>query len=171
MKLQYPAIFRRVARIWNKGELFWKSETTASDLDPTFNCSWIRITRNWEGFSGQNWKFERFFSPKSGDLPKKKNVFSKIETDFSAKVGNSNGFSTQKQVISKKKKNWDGFFGQNWKFNGFSGRITATTSQLRHPNSFGGGLFSFFQQKSASKTPKTCNFAYYTGQWGIELPP
>ena len=35
---------------------------------------------------------------------KKKKVFTEIETDFSAKIGNSNAFSGQKQVISKKKK-------------------------------------------------------------------
>ena len=34
-----------------------------------------------------------------------------------------------------------------------------------------GGLFSFFHQKSASKAPKTCDFAYFTGQWGVLEPP
>ena len=33
------------------------------------------------------------------------------------------------------------------------------------------GLFSFFQQKSASKAPKTCDFAYFTGQRGGLQPP
>ena len=73
----------------------------------------------------------------------KKKVFTKIETDFQAKIGKSNAFS---------------------------GRITISTSQLRHPISFG-GLFSFFHQKSASKAPKTCDFAYFTGQWGGSSPP
>ena len=72
-------------------------------------------------------------------ISEKKKVFTEIETDFSAKIGNSNAFS---------------------------GRITTSTSQLRHPISFGWGLFSFFHQKSASKAPKTCDFAYFTGQWG-----
>ena len=35
---------------------------------------------------------------------KKKKVFTEIETDFSAEIGNSNVFSAQKQVVSKKKK-------------------------------------------------------------------
>ena len=34
-----------------------------------------------------------------------------------------------------------------------------------------GGLFSFFYQKSASKAPKVCDFAYLTGQWGGLGPP
>ena len=79
----------------------------------------------------------------------KKKVFAEIQTDFLAKIGNSNAFS---------------------------GRITASISQLRHPNSFGGGLFSFFQQNSASKAPKTCDFAYFIlyrpmGRGGSSPPP
>ena len=34
-----------------------------------------------------------------------------------------------------------------------------------------GGLFSIFHQKSASKAPKTCDFAYFTSQWGGYRPP
>ena len=35
-----------------------------------------------------------------------------------------------------------------------------------------GGLFSIFHQKSASKAPKTFDFAYFTGKWGrLEPPP
>ena len=48
-------------------------------------------------------KFKGFFRPKSGGLQKKK-VFTEIETDFSAEIGNSNVFSAQNQVVSKKKK-------------------------------------------------------------------
>ena len=54
-------IHRCVARIWKRGGgLFWKSETTVSDLDPNFHCSWIRFKRfirNWDGFFGRNRKF------------------------------------------------------------------------------------------------------------------
>ena len=35
---------------------------------------------------------------------KNSNVFTKIETDFSAEIGNSNVFFAQNQVVSKKKK-------------------------------------------------------------------
>ena len=34
-----------------------------------------------------------------------------------------------------------------------------------------GELFSIFHKKSASKAPKTCNFAYFTSQWGGSSPP
>ena len=74
-------------------------------------------------FFGPNRKFKRFFRPNTGDLQKKK-AFAEIETDFSVWIGNSNGFSAQKQVISLTKKkglrrNWDGFFGPNRKFKQF----------------------------------------------------
>ena len=53
-------------------------------------------------------KFNRFFRQKLGDLQKKKKkkkkVFAKIQSDFSAEIQNSNVFSAQNQVISKKKK-------------------------------------------------------------------
>ena len=50
-------------------------------------------------------KFKAFFRPKLGDLQKKKKkVFAKIQSDFSAEIRNSNVFSAQNQVISKKKK-------------------------------------------------------------------
>ena len=70
-------------------------------------------------------KFKRFFSPKTVGLQKK--VFTEIETDFSAKIGNSNAFS---------------------------GRITTCTSQLRHPISFGGGCFQFFTKNRPQKHQK-----------------
>ena len=37
--------------------------------------------------------------------------------------------------------------------------------------SLGGGLFSFLEQKSASKALETCYFAYFSGQWGRLEPP
>ena len=37
-------------------------------------------------------------------VSKKKKVFTEIETDFLAKIGDSNVFSAQNQVVSKKKK-------------------------------------------------------------------
>ena len=85
-----------------------------------------------------------FPNPKIGDLQKKK-VFTEFETDFLAKIGNLNAFLS---------------------------RITTPTSQLRHPISFAGGAVSFFHQKSVSKAPNTCDFAYFTGQWrGARAPP
>ena len=104
-------------------------------------------------------KFKGFFLPKLGDLQKKKKkkkkkVFAKIQSDFSAGIRNSKVFSAQNWVISKKKK-----FSQIQTFEGglFSN---------------GGGLFSIYHRKSASKAQKTCDFAYFTSQWGgLEPPP
>ena len=52
-------------------------------------------------------EIQTFFSPKfrwSPKKKKKKKVFTKIETNFSAEIGNSNVFFAQIQVVSKKKK-------------------------------------------------------------------
>ena len=53
-------------------------------------------------------EIQTFFSPKFRWSPKKKKkkkkVFTKIETNFSAEIGNSNVFFAQIQVVSKKKK-------------------------------------------------------------------
>ena len=78
-----------------------------------FGC----LHQNWDWFFGQT-----FFPPKIRWSPqkkkkKKKKVFTKIETDFSAEIGNSNVFFAQNQVVSKKKKkglhqNWEWFFGR-----------------------------------------------------------
>ena len=51
-----------------------------------------------------NSEIQTFFRPNSGGLQKKKKVFTKIESDFSAEIGNSNVFFAQIQVVSKKKK-------------------------------------------------------------------
>ena len=51
-------------------------------------------------------EIQTFFCPKSGGLQKKKKkkVFTEIESDFSAEIGNSNVFFAQNQVVSKNKK-------------------------------------------------------------------
>ena len=100
---------------------------------------------------------------------------SESETDFSAKIGNSNGFSAKKQVISKKKRSSPKlrrFFRPELESQTV---FQAESRQLLHNFGtqipLGRGLFSFFQQKSASEAPKTCGFAYFTGQWGGSSPP
>ena len=114
-------------------------------------------------------KFKRFFRPKSGDLQKKKKkkVFAKIQSDFSAEIQNSDVFSAQNQVIFKKKKKRS------------SPKFRAIFLPISHVQTFegglfsnGGGLFSISHRKSASKAQKTCDFAYFTSQWGgLEPPP
>ena len=56
--------------------------------------------------SRKDWNFKGFFRPKLGDLQKKKKkkVYAKVQSDFSAEIQNSKVFSAQNKVISKKKK-------------------------------------------------------------------
>ena len=51
-------------------------------------------------------EIQTFFSPKIRWSPKEKEkkVFTKIVSDFSAEIGNSNDFFAQNQVVSKKKR-------------------------------------------------------------------
>ena len=192
-----------------RGGLFWKSETTASDLDPNFHCSWIRITRFtwiWEGFFGQNRKFKRFFSQKTGDLQKKKDLHRNWEGFFGQNQKFKRFLSQKTGDLQKKRKglhqNWEGFFGKNQKFkqffcpktgdlqkkkvfteiemnflakiensNGFLGRIAASTSQLRHPNSFGGAVF-IFSAKIGLKITKNVSFCILNRPMGgAQAPP
>ena len=132
-----------------KGGLFWKSEKSANDLDPNSHCSWIsftRFVRKLRQISRKGRKFKGFFRPKSGGLQKK------------SLHRNWDWFFGRNQVVSKKKglhRSWDWFFGQIRKFKRFRGGCFPI-----------GGLFSIFHTKSASKAPKTCDFAYFTSQWG-----
>ena len=104
------------------------------------------LRRNWVWFFGQNRKFKRFFSPKTGGLlkKKKKKVFAEIESDFLTKIAYSNTFSH---------------------------RITTSTSRLRHPISFGRGCFQFFT-KNQPKSNKNVRFCIlHKPMGGLEPPP
>ena len=160
-------IGRRVARIWKRGGAILKE--------------WEKCKRPWPEFS--LW------------LNQNHTVCPKIETNFLGKLGNSKLFSAQNQVVSEKKKglrrNWVWFFGRIPKFKAFfrpkSGGLQKKGlrqnsdwffGQIRKFKRLRGavflwwGLFSIFHTKSASKAPKTCDFAYFTSQWGgARAPP
>ena len=55
------------------------------------------LSEIWDEMSRKHWNFKGFFRPKLGDLKKKKKkkVFAKIQSDFSAEIQNSNVFSAQ----------------------------------------------------------------------------
>ena len=82
-------------------------------------------------------------------------VCPEIKTEFLEKLENSNVFSAQNQVVSEKKKK------------GFTNIETDFSAEIGISNVWGGavflwgGLFSIFDKKSASKAPKTCDFAYF----------
>ena len=113
-------------------------------------------------------KFNRFFRPKSGDL-QKKNVFAKIQSDFSAEIQNSNVFSARNQVISKKKKKKKRcspkfkaiFLSKFRKFKRFRG------GSFR----MGGAIFNF-SQKIGLKSTKNMRFCIlHKPMGGLEPPP
>ena len=89
-------------------------------------------------------EIQTVFQPKNRWSPKKKKVSTEIGTVFSAKIGMSNGFS---------------------------GQITATTSQLRHPNSFGGGCFHFFSKNRPQKHLKRAILHTLQANGGARAPP
>ena len=171
---------RRVARIWKKGGgLFWKSEKSANGLDPNFHCSWIsftRFVRKLRRNFSESSEFQTFFQPKTRWSPKKK-VFTEIESDFSAKNGNSTVFSAQKQVVSKKKKKRSSpklglIFRPKSKIkNAFSHRITTSTSRLRHPFSFVGGCFQFLTKNRLQKHQKRAILHTSQVNGGAWAPP
>ena len=103
------------------------------------------------------------------DLKSVSDGLSKFETKCLGKIENSNVFSAQNQVISKKKKKKKVFA----KIQGdFSSKISQVQTFQGGLFSHGGGLFSIFHRKSASKAQKTRDFAYFTSQWGgLEPPP
>ena len=128
-------VFRRVARIWKRGGLFWKSEKCANDLDSNFHWPWIsfrRFVRNLRRNISERLEFQRFFPPKIRWSPKKRS---------------SPKFRAIFLPISQVQTYEGGLF------------------------SYGGGLFSIFHRKSASKAQKTCDFAFFTSQWGGSSPP
>ena len=88
-------------------------------------------------------EIQTFFPPKNRWSPKKK-VFTKIETDFSTEIGNSDAFS---------------------------GRITTCTSQLRHPISVGGGCFQFFTKNRPQKHQKRAILHTSQANGGARAPP
>ena len=118
--------------------------------------------------SRKNRKFKGFFRPKLGDLKKKKKkkVFAKIQSDFSAEIQNSNVFSAQNQVISKKKKkglrqNSGRFFSQFRKF-----------KRLRGGYFRMGGAIFHFSQKIGLKSTKNMRFCIlHKPMGGARAPP
>ena len=127
---------RHVARIWKKGWAILKE--------------WDYRKRPWPGiFIVSTHKFwpnsviQTLFQPKNWWYPKKKG---------------------HRQI-------WNGFSGQNRKFRRFFRWNRGIYFVSSAPKFLWGWLFSIFQQKSASKAPKTCNFEYFTGQWGRLEPP
>ena len=80
----------------------------------------------WGGFEAQNLK--------------NSDVFTKIESDFSAEIENSNVFSPKIRWSPKKKKglhqNWEWFFGQNRKFQRFFAQTQVVSKKKKKKKVF-----------------------------------
>ena len=144
---------RRVARIWKRGGLFWKSEKCANDLNPNFHCSWISFTRFvWKlrrNFSESS-EIQRFFPPKSGGLQKKKKRSSpKLRLIFWPKSEIQRFFRPKSGGLQKKK---------------VFVKIEADfLAQIENPNVWGGlfsngGAIFNFSQEIGLKTTKMVRF-------------
>ena len=89
-------LLRRVARIWKRGggqfKKVRKVQTTLTRILIVLESVSHGLSENSDEISRKPRKFESFFRPKTGGLrkKKKKKVFAEIESDFSAKFGNSN---------------------------------------------------------------------------------
>ena len=94
----------------------------------------------------------------------KKKVFTKIQRVFPAEIRNSKVFFGRDQVISKKQKSLDRLWvSSKTKKLYYSGPNNGKSFSNSAPKSrWGGGLFSFLEQKSASKELKTYYFAYFS---------
>ena len=101
--------------------------------------------------------------------PKKK-VFPEIQRVFRAEIRNSKGFSGRNQWSPKNRS--PPTLGEllNQKTPLFWSKQRQVLDNFGSQISLG-GLFSFLEQKSASKALETCYFAYFPGQLGRLEPP
>ena len=166
------ATIRRVARIWKRGGLFWKSEKCAYDVDSNFHWPWIsfrRFVRNLRRNVSETSEIQRFFPRKIRWSPKKKKKGLRQNSEwFFGRNPKFKGFfrpklgDLQKKKKKKKKKVFSKIFLPSFASSNVWGGALFVW----------GGLFSIFHRKSASKAQNTCVFAYFTSQWGgLEPPP
>ena len=113
-------------------------------------------------------EIQAFFPPKIRWSPKnkKKKVFTEIESDFPAEIGNSKVFSAQNQVVSKKKKKRSSpqlrvIFRPISQIQSFEGGCFRT----------GGGAIFHFSQKIGLKSTKNIRFCILHKPMGGLEPP
>ena len=175
------------------GGLFWKSEKCSNNLDSNFHWTWIsfrRFVRKLRRNFLESSEIQRLFPPKVRCSPKKKKSlhwnwewffgrnFFFVFFRCSPKKKRS---SLKLRVIFRPNFVIQRFFPPNIRW---SPKKKRSSPQLRlifcpilQIQTFEGGcfrmggLFSIFPKKSASKAQKTCDFAYFTSQWGGSSPP
>ena len=167
---------RRVARIWKRGGLFWKSENSANDLNPNFCCSWISITRFVGKLRRNFWEsseIQTFLPPKNRRSPKNKRSSPKLRLIFRPKSEIPTFFPPKNRWFSKKKVFTEietDFSPKIGNSNAFSDQITTFTSQLWHSIFFGGAVFNFLP-KIGLKSTKNVRFCILDKPMGGLEPP
>ena len=120
-----------------------------------------------QGFvSGRNQKLKGFFRPNAGDLQQKKGLH-RNSKDFFCRNQKLKGFFWPKSGDLQKiglHRLWVNSWTKKLHYSGPNNAKSFTTSAPK--SLWGGELFSFLEQKSASKALETCFFAYFSGQWG-----
>ena len=156
-------VSRRVARIWKRGGGYFERvrsvQTTLTRIFIDLESVADGLSENWDEMFRKARKFKGFFLPKLGDLQKKKKKSSpKFRVIFRPKF--KGFFHPKLGDLQKKKKKV------------FTTTETDISSNFANSDVWGGGcfrmggLFSIYHRKSASKAQKTCDFAYFTSQWG-----
>ena len=99
------------------------------------------------------------------------NGLSEIEAEFPAEIENSNDFSAQKQVISKKKRS-SPKLRRIFRLisNASSAQITAIPLQLRHQIPSGGGCFHFLSKNRPQNTKNVQFCILFRPMGGLEPP-
>ena len=117
----------------------------------------------WVWFFGQNRKFKRIFSPKTGGLQKKKGRSSpKLSLIFRPKSEIQTFFQPKNRWSTKKKKeglhrNWVWFFGQNRKFKRFFSPKTGGLQKKKKEGLHRNSVWFFGQNRKFKRffSPKT----------------
>ena len=128
------------------------------------------LSETWGEMSPKARKFKAFFRPKSGDLQKKKKKkrsSPKFRVIFWPKSEIQSFFPPKLKWSPKKNKNKRSSPKLRLLFRPISQIQTFEGGLFSN----GGGLFSIFHRKSASKAQKACDFAYFTSRWGGSSPP
>ena len=126
------------------------------------------LSENWDEISRKAWKFKDFFCPKSGGLQNKKTkkVFTEIETDFSAEIGNFNVFFRPKSG------------GLHKKLKVFTKIETDFSALIGNPNVWGGlfsngggGYFQFFTKNRPQNHQNGAILHTSQANGGTRAPP
>ena len=127
-----------------------------------------RVARIWKrGGGGLFWKSEKCANDLDWNFHWSRSSFKrfvrKLRRNFPESSEVQSLFPPKIRWSPKKKglhQSWEGFFVQFRKFR----RLRGGCFRM-------GGLFSIFLRKTASIAQKTCDFAYFTSQWGARAPP